>query len=115
MKIRFTKREKKLDEQVNLLTDEKAVLLDHLHEQRVLIDKYRLGIESVEKNYSALRHRLQQVAADRYRLQRSDDQQRAMRRVAADGMLIERDELLARASRLTMRVQGLGFDPDGDE
>jgi regulator of replication initiation timing len=34
------------------------------------------------------------------------------RRVSAEGLALEREELLNRAKRIAMRIRGLGFDPE---
>jgi hypothetical protein len=112
MKIRFSKREKKLDQQVQDLSVEKTILQDQNQQQRLIIGELRGVLGSITKDFELVKHRLQQVADERNKLERSDDEQRNMRAVAADGMRIEQNELIARAARLAMRIRGLGFDPE---
>ena len=112
MKIRFTKREKKLDQQVQDLQAEKAVLVDQVEQQCIMLGEMRGELGDITKDYELVRRRLEQVAHERNKLERSDDEQRNMRAVAADGMRIEQNELIARAARLAMRIRGLGFDPE---
>jgi hypothetical protein len=112
MKIRFSKREKKLDLQVKDLESEKIILQDQVLQQRIMIGEMRGVLASITKDFDQVKHRLQQVADERNALLKCNEKQEEQRAVAADGMRIEMNELIARAARLGMRIRGLGFDPE---
>jgi hypothetical protein len=69
------------------------------------------GFERLSKDAIILAAQRAELMGINARLEREKDASDDARRISAEGMALERDELLNRAARLNMRIRGLGFDP----
>ena len=67
-----------------------------------------VGKLTKQLNYST--NTIDKLSHERHAMNVKLQEVESIRQISAEGLIIERDELLVRARRLEMRIRGLGFD-----
>lgn len=116
-KLVKTKVEKKLEKEIAALKADAATKQERAVAMAEDIDAYAKSVEFLCATLDRLNPVLSEkehalnVAHNTCRaLHQRINQLEQTRQISADGMVLERAELLNRAERLGMRVRGLGFD-----